>query len=230
MVLDVRRDDEWAAGHIPGALHVPLHDLLHRLDEIPRQQLWVHCESRLPGQHRVGSARPRGTRRRQRRRRVRPRGGTGSRRPVGEPVTVGPATEVTAEVTSGVTSVEAPTPTAVEEGRWRIAPGLLLALVVATIATMLGRLAPIVGGPVFGIVIGAVAAAVIPALRAPRWKPGCTVASKQVLQSSIVVLGAGAVVAAGRGRGQAIAAGHAGDIGDRAGWRVDLGSAAQCPG
>jgi uncharacterized integral membrane protein (TIGR00698 family) len=117
-------------------------------------------------------------------------------------VTVGPAAEVTAEVTSGVTSVEAPTPTAVEEGRWRIAPGLLLALAVAAIATMLGRLAPIVGGPVFGIVIGAVAAAVIPALRAPRWKPGCTVASKQVLQSSIVVLGAGLslqqVVAVGR--------------------------------
>jgi uncharacterized integral membrane protein (TIGR00698 family) len=67
---------------------------------------------------------------------------------------------------------------------------------------MLGWLEPIVGGPVFGILLGAVAAAVVPALRAPRWKPGCTVASKQVLQLSIVVLGAGLslqqIVAVGR--------------------------------
>ncbi len=117
-------------------------------------------------------------------------------------MTVGPATTVTPEVPSAVTPEVTAGPPAVEAGRWRVAPGLLLALVVAVIATMLGALAPIVGGPVFGILIGAVAAAVIPALRAPRWKPGCTVASKQVLQLSIVVLGAGLslqqVVAVGR--------------------------------
>ncbi len=43
VVLDVRRDDEWAAGHVPGAVHVPLHSLLERLDEVPEAQLWVHC-------------------------------------------------------------------------------------------------------------------------------------------------------------------------------------------
>ena len=43
VVLDVRRDDEWAVSHIPGARNVPLQDLLQRLDEIPRKQLWVHC-------------------------------------------------------------------------------------------------------------------------------------------------------------------------------------------
>jgi hydroxyacylglutathione hydrolase len=43
VVLDVRRDDEWATSHIPGALHIPLHDLLHRLDELPQARLWVHC-------------------------------------------------------------------------------------------------------------------------------------------------------------------------------------------
>lgn len=43
VVLDVRRADEWAKGHLPGALHIPLHDLLHRLDEVPRTRLWVHC-------------------------------------------------------------------------------------------------------------------------------------------------------------------------------------------
>jgi rhodanese-related sulfurtransferase len=24
-------------------LHIPLHDLLHRLDEVPATRLWVHC-------------------------------------------------------------------------------------------------------------------------------------------------------------------------------------------
>ena len=45
VVLDVRRDDEWAVSHIPGARNVPLQDLLQRLDAIPRKQLWVHCEA-----------------------------------------------------------------------------------------------------------------------------------------------------------------------------------------
>lgn len=44
-VLDVRRDDEWRDGHIVGALHVPLPDLEDRLDELPAEQLWVHCAS-----------------------------------------------------------------------------------------------------------------------------------------------------------------------------------------
>ena len=44
-VLDVRRDDEWAAGHIDGAVHIPLHDLEARLDEVPRDEVWVHCAS-----------------------------------------------------------------------------------------------------------------------------------------------------------------------------------------
>jgi rhodanese-related sulfurtransferase len=34
-LLDVREDDEWAAGHAPGAVHVPLHDLPARLDAVP---------------------------------------------------------------------------------------------------------------------------------------------------------------------------------------------------
>jgi hydroxyacylglutathione hydrolase len=45
MLLDVRRDDEFAAGHIPGVAHVPLHHLLERLDTLPPGQLWVHCAS-----------------------------------------------------------------------------------------------------------------------------------------------------------------------------------------
>jgi glyoxylase-like metal-dependent hydrolase (beta-lactamase superfamily II)/rhodanese-related sulfurtransferase len=45
IVLDVRRDDEYAAGHIPGSAHIPLHQLLTRFDELPTGRLWVHCAS-----------------------------------------------------------------------------------------------------------------------------------------------------------------------------------------
>ncbi|HET6567448.1 MAG TPA: MBL fold metallo-hydrolase [Rhodothermales bacterium] len=45
-VLDVRRSDEYDAGHIPGALHVPYVQLPARLGEIPRSPtLLVHCAS-----------------------------------------------------------------------------------------------------------------------------------------------------------------------------------------
>jgi glyoxylase-like metal-dependent hydrolase (beta-lactamase superfamily II)/rhodanese-related sulfurtransferase len=43
VILDVRRDDEYAGGYIPGAKHIPLHSLLQRLDELPPGRLWVHC-------------------------------------------------------------------------------------------------------------------------------------------------------------------------------------------
>lgn len=33
--VDVREPEEWAAGHIPGAIHIPLGDLSRRADEIP---------------------------------------------------------------------------------------------------------------------------------------------------------------------------------------------------
>jgi rhodanese-related sulfurtransferase len=33
LVLDVREDDEWEAGHAPGALHIPLADLPDRVEE-----------------------------------------------------------------------------------------------------------------------------------------------------------------------------------------------------
>jgi hydroxyacylglutathione hydrolase len=45
-VLDVRNKSEFAAGHIPGALHVPLGHLRARLAEIPRDKpIIVNCES-----------------------------------------------------------------------------------------------------------------------------------------------------------------------------------------
>lgn len=33
--VDVREADEWAEGHIPGALHIPLADVPQRMAEIP---------------------------------------------------------------------------------------------------------------------------------------------------------------------------------------------------
>ena len=43
VVLDVRRMLEWNDSHVVGAVHIPLHELLTRLDEIPAGEVWVHC-------------------------------------------------------------------------------------------------------------------------------------------------------------------------------------------
>jgi hydroxyacylglutathione hydrolase len=45
VVLDVRRNLEWADSHIPEAVHIPLHELPRRLDEVPDKQVCVHCAS-----------------------------------------------------------------------------------------------------------------------------------------------------------------------------------------
>ena len=44
-VLDARRNDERAAGHVRGSQHIPLHELAERLDEVPEGDLWVYCGS-----------------------------------------------------------------------------------------------------------------------------------------------------------------------------------------
>ncbi len=44
-VVDVRRRSEWSAGHIKGAVHVPLHELADRADGLPDRPLWVHCQA-----------------------------------------------------------------------------------------------------------------------------------------------------------------------------------------
>jgi hydroxyacylglutathione hydrolase len=44
-VVDVRRESEWAHGHLPGALHIPLGTLAGRIGEIPRgQPVVVQCQ------------------------------------------------------------------------------------------------------------------------------------------------------------------------------------------
>lgn len=34
-ILDVREDDEWAAGHIAGSTHVPMSELVGRVADVP---------------------------------------------------------------------------------------------------------------------------------------------------------------------------------------------------
>lgn len=66
-------------------------------------------------------------------------------------------------------------------------PGVLLAVAIAAVATVIGKLLPIVGGPVSGIVIGVVLAALIKP--GARLLPGIKFSSKTILQISVVVLG-----------------------------------------
>lgn len=44
MILDVRPEDEFGLGHLPGALNIPLHQLQQRLSELPnKQQIIAYC-------------------------------------------------------------------------------------------------------------------------------------------------------------------------------------------
>jgi hydroxyacylglutathione hydrolase len=45
ILIDVRQLDEWAAGHLPGALHLPVQDVEQAAARLPRGELWVHCRS-----------------------------------------------------------------------------------------------------------------------------------------------------------------------------------------
>ena len=45
-LLDVREDDEWAAGHAPDAVHIPVGALSQRAGEIPQdREVYVICRS-----------------------------------------------------------------------------------------------------------------------------------------------------------------------------------------
>jgi uncharacterized integral membrane protein (TIGR00698 family) len=68
-------------------------------------------------------------------------------------------------------------------------PGLLLAVAIGLLALLLGRWAPLIGGPVIGIVLGIA----VRNLLSPgdRYTPGIAFAGKKVLQWSIIALGFG---------------------------------------
>jgi ArsR family transcriptional regulator len=43
-VLDVRPEDEFAAGRVPSAVNIPLRELIHRLGELPTdQEIVAYC-------------------------------------------------------------------------------------------------------------------------------------------------------------------------------------------
>lgn len=44
-ILDVRQVNEYESSHIEGAMNIPLHELITRMDEVPAGTLWVHCGS-----------------------------------------------------------------------------------------------------------------------------------------------------------------------------------------
>ncbi len=48
LLLDVREDDEWAAGHAPGATHLAMGLVAGRVDEIPTDRTVV-CVCRVGG-------------------------------------------------------------------------------------------------------------------------------------------------------------------------------------
>lgn len=73
-----------------------------------------------------------------------------------------------------------------EPSRWF---GIGLAIALALVASMLGNWMPVIGGPVFGILLGIAVRNTLGV--GPLYRPGLKFASKQVLQWSIIGLGFG---------------------------------------
>lgn len=71
----------------------------------------------------------------------------------------------------------------------RNSAGILLCLVIAIPAWFLGQLVPVVGGPVFAILIGMVVTLFLP--NKETVNPGITFTSKKILQTAVVLLGFG---------------------------------------
>lgn len=71
-------------------------------------------------------------------------------------------------------------------------PGLLMCAGIAALATVLGRLVPVIGAPVCGIVLGVVLGVVLRKRSLDvRLQPGVAFSSRTVLQLAIVLLGFG---------------------------------------
>lgn len=68
-------------------------------------------------------------------------------------------------------------------------PGIVFSLIIAIIATFFGKLVPIIGGPVFGIVIGILISSIFG--KPESTKKGLSFTSKKILQWSIIALGGG---------------------------------------
>ncbi|MQA07553.1 MAG: putative sulfate exporter family transporter [Pseudonocardiaceae bacterium] len=90
-------------------------------------------------------------------------------------------------------SVDAPEAAPARSSTSTPLPGLALAVLVAVPASLLGRLVPVVGGPIFGLLLGVSSAVLLRRVTGGgrRLEPGFAVGGKQVLQLSIVLLGTG---------------------------------------
>ena len=44
-IVDIRSDEDFQTGHVPGSLHIPLPDLLHNLAMIPKDRPVVTCNA-----------------------------------------------------------------------------------------------------------------------------------------------------------------------------------------
>ena len=97
------------------------------------------------------------------------------------------------------TTAQEPIASQVGVDRVAVIPGLALVGAVAAVATAAGRLLPVVGAPVVGVVLGAALSARV--RRRARLQPGVAFAARSVLQAAVVLLGAelslGQVVAVG---------------------------------
>lgn len=50
-IIDVRPDDQYEEGHIPGAIHIPRADIAQRVPEIPKNQpIVLYCNMHYPGE------------------------------------------------------------------------------------------------------------------------------------------------------------------------------------
>ncbi|MDX8396951.1 MAG: rhodanese-like domain-containing protein [Mariprofundaceae bacterium] len=50
--LDVRTAKEYAQGHVPGAINIPVQELAERLNEVPKdKRVYVYCESGVRAGH-----------------------------------------------------------------------------------------------------------------------------------------------------------------------------------
>jgi rhodanese-related sulfurtransferase len=45
VVIDVRHEEEYDAGHVPGAVHVPVHEVERVGPTLPTGEVWVYCSS-----------------------------------------------------------------------------------------------------------------------------------------------------------------------------------------
>lgn len=68
-------------------------------------------------------------------------------------------------------------------------PGLLLCLVIAFFASLLGKKFPIIGGPVIAIIFGMILTHFLP--QKENFQPGITFTAKKILQYAVILLGFG---------------------------------------